>query len=240
MRTRAPAFVLGLAALAARAPGQQADRVARPEIERLEVPRLDLAPIEAKRAEQKAWLRQRWLDEGLPGTLTFHHVFSGELELMLDHEAMRWGRSLKLGDKVTLQASPPIQAVVKHAANWRLGSVLPSPVLVNKTAWAALDDGVLFELDVTGLPEGTSAVYPRVIPADAPDYMLALAVGDYRRVDLGTSAGGTQLYAWHFPGQETATSTGTRRLISWPSLPTGRSCPGRPVRASARPRPAAR
>ena len=34
------------------------------------------------------------------------------------------------------------QTVVKHAANWRLGSVLPSPVLVNKTAWAALDDGV--------------------------------------------------------------------------------------------------
>ncbi len=50
MRTLAPAFVLGLVALGARAPGQQADRVARPEIERLEVPRLDLAPIEAKRA----------------------------------------------------------------------------------------------------------------------------------------------------------------------------------------------
>ncbi len=77
----------------------------------------------------------------------------------------------------------------------------------------ALDDGVRFELDVTGLPEGTSAVYPRAIPADAPDYMLALAVGDYRRVDLGTSTGGTQLYAWHFPGQETATSAGTAHMV---------------------------
>ena len=41
--------------------------------------------LEEKRKEQKAWLRKRWTDEGLPGTLTFHHIFSGELELALDH-----------------------------------------------------------------------------------------------------------------------------------------------------------
>jgi hypothetical protein len=41
------------------------------------------------------------------------------MDFMLDHEAMRWGRSLKLGDKVTLQATPPIQAVVKHVTPWR-------------------------------------------------------------------------------------------------------------------------
>lgn len=76
-----------------------------------------------------------------------------------------------------------------------------------------LEDGVLFELDVSGLPGGTTAVYPRAIPGEAPDYMLGIAVGDYRRVDLGTSAGGTQLYAWHFPGQETATRAGTAHLV---------------------------
>ena len=41
------------------------------------------------------------------------------MEFMLDHEAMRWGRSLKLGDTVTLQAAPPIPAVVKHMSPWR-------------------------------------------------------------------------------------------------------------------------
>ena len=41
------------------------------------------------------------------------------MEVMLDHETMRWARSLNLGDKVTLQASPPIQAVVKEMKPWR-------------------------------------------------------------------------------------------------------------------------
>ncbi len=34
------------------------------------------------------------------------------------------------------------QSVIKHAANWKLGSVLPAPVLVNKDAWAALPQDV--------------------------------------------------------------------------------------------------
>src|SRR5262249_47656753 len=75
--------------------------------------------FEARRTQQKANLRKRWADEGLPGTATFLHVFSGEMDLILDHEAMRWGRSLKLGDKVTLQADPPIKAVVKSMQPWR-------------------------------------------------------------------------------------------------------------------------
>jgi hypothetical protein len=80
---------------------------------------LDSAAFEIRRAEQKAALRKRWIDEGLPGTVVFLHQFSGEMDFMLDHEAMRWGRSLKPGDKVTLQASPAIQAVVKHVQPWR-------------------------------------------------------------------------------------------------------------------------
>jgi hypothetical protein len=80
---------------------------------------LDAAAFEARRAEQKAALRQRWLDDGLPGTVTFLHRFSGEMEMSLDHEAMRWGRALKLGDKVTIPAEPPIPAVVKHVKPWR-------------------------------------------------------------------------------------------------------------------------
>jgi hypothetical protein len=80
---------------------------------------LDAAGFEARRSAQKTALRQRWIDEGLPGTMTFLHRFSGEMEIMLDHEAMRWGRSLKLGDKVSLAADPPIAAVVKEVRPWR-------------------------------------------------------------------------------------------------------------------------
>ena len=38
---------------------------------------------------------------------------------MLDHEAMRWGRSLLPGDKVALVADSPIAAVVKDVRPWR-------------------------------------------------------------------------------------------------------------------------
>lgn len=89
-----------------------------------EKPTFAPAEVEAKRTAQKAWLRKRWADEGLPGTLTFLHVFSGELELALDHEAMRWGRSLDAGDTVHLQADPPIRAVVKAVTPWRERTVL--------------------------------------------------------------------------------------------------------------------
>src|SRR5262249_51499074 len=80
---------------------------------------LDAAAFEKRRGEQQAWLRKRWADDGLPGTVGFVHVYSGEADLLLDHEAMRWGRSLKTGDKVTLATKPPIEAVVKSVAPWR-------------------------------------------------------------------------------------------------------------------------
>ena len=78
----------------------------------------DSGDLEAKRKAQQIWLRDRWLEEGLPGTIAFVHV-AGEAEVMLDHEAMRWARSLKLGDKVKLAADPPIAAVVKDMKPWR-------------------------------------------------------------------------------------------------------------------------
>ncbi|MCI0681417.1 MAG: hypothetical protein L0Y71_04870 [Gemmataceae bacterium] len=74
---------------------------------------IDLDKFDAPRKAQQEWLRQRWLDEGLPGTLGFLHVYSGETDVILDHETMRWARSLAPGDKVELAAKPPIKAVVK-------------------------------------------------------------------------------------------------------------------------------
>jgi hypothetical protein len=80
--------------------------------------------VEAQRSKQQAWLRQQWIRNGLPGTLTFQHVFSGELEIALDHEAMRWARSLAAGDIVHLTVEPPIKAVVKAVTPWRERTVV--------------------------------------------------------------------------------------------------------------------
>ena len=75
--------------------------------------------IASFRQYQKVWLREKWIAEGLPGSLAFVHNFTGELDLMLDHEAMRWGRSLKAGDAVELQGDTPIKAIVKSVQPWR-------------------------------------------------------------------------------------------------------------------------
>lgn len=80
---------------------------------------LDAAAFDLRRAKQRETLRQRWLRDGLPGSASFVHVFSGEMDVMLDHETMRWARSLNRGDKVTLVADPPIDAVVKAVQPWR-------------------------------------------------------------------------------------------------------------------------
>ena len=87
-------------------------------------PKFTSDQIDTARNTQKKWLRQKWSGEGLPGVLTFHHVFSGELELTLDHEAMRWARSLITGDTVSLTVNPPIKGVVKKVMPWRERTVV--------------------------------------------------------------------------------------------------------------------
>ena len=122
-------------------------------------PKFDAKEIDAKRAEQRAWLRKIWIDEGLPGTLAFHHVFSGELELALDHEAMRWGRSLNVGDAVQLQAEPPIKAIVKAVAPWRERTVLR--LVVGELESSELKVGQRLALKMTPPTEAVeTSVYP--------------------------------------------------------------------------------
>ncbi len=115
--------------------------------------------LDARRAEQQAWLRRRWADEGLPGTLTFLHVFSGELELMLDHEGMRWGRSLRPGDTVHVQAEPAIRGVVKAVTPWRERTQVR--LVVGELASADLKIGQRLPLKMTPPAEDVdSASYP--------------------------------------------------------------------------------
>jgi hypothetical protein len=80
---------------------------------------VDTKAFEKRRSRQKAFLRQRWNDEGLPGTVIFLHPEHREVELMLDHEASQWGRSLRPNDKVTIRAAQRTPAVVRRIRPWR-------------------------------------------------------------------------------------------------------------------------
>jgi hypothetical protein len=80
---------------------------------------LDPAAFTLRRVAQKAVLRQLWADEGLPGTVVFEHADHYEIELLLDHEVLRWARSLQIGDTVALNAAKPIAAEVRQVRPWR-------------------------------------------------------------------------------------------------------------------------
>jgi hypothetical protein len=74
-------------------------------------------------------------------------------------------------------------------------------------------EGQSFALTVTGVPEGQIAVYPSIIPANAPSYMPALAIGAYSQIELGTTPSGTRLSVWVLPGGEDDALAGTERLV---------------------------
>jgi hypothetical protein len=77
---------------------------------------------------------------------------------------------------------------------------------------SAPDDGVKFSLDVTGWPVGKTAVFPASIGGDAPSYMIAFAVDDYTRLDLGTTGAGTDVHVWYRPGEQATATTATAHL----------------------------
>ncbi|HVV85957.1 MAG TPA: M1 family aminopeptidase [Kofleriaceae bacterium] len=76
---------------------------------------------------------------------------------------------------------------------------------------SAPSDGTRFDLSVHGQASGT-VVYPSTIPGDAPSYMAAWAIGDYTRVELGTTTAGTHVGFWVQPGEMAAAMTGTAHL----------------------------
>jgi hypothetical protein len=125
-------------------------------------PKFTPEEVEKRRAVQKAWLRARWQADGLPGSVSFHHVFSGELELALDHEGMRWGRSLRAGDTVHLTADPPIKGVVKAVSPWRERTVVR--LVVGELESSELKVGQRLGLKMAPPP---SAVEESVYPPDA-------------------------------------------------------------------------
>jgi len=74
-------------------------------------------------------------------------------------------------------------------------------------------DGTTFMLNVDGVPAGKTAVYPESIDAEAPPYMIAWAVGDYAKAELGATTAGTQIGVQWLPGGETAARAGTKNLV---------------------------
>ncbi|WP_420427465.1 M1 family metallopeptidase [Algiphilus sp.] len=72
--------------------------------------------------------------------------------------------------------------------------------------------GQRYRLTVSGVPEGNTAVYPQRIPAAAPAYMPAVALGDYRVLSLGTTRDGTEVKLWHLPGEAEHAVDGTQYL----------------------------
>lgn len=103
---------------------------------------LDAATFEKRKAAQREVLRQRWANEGLPGTLIFSYPQRHEVEVMIDHEGSSWSRTLKEGDRVTLCCGNSTAAQIKRLRPWRErtqiligiddGSVEPAGVAVGQ------------------------------------------------------------------------------------------------------------
>lgn len=113
---------------------------------------------DAKLDEQVRWMRKRWADEGLPGTVAVAHLFSGEVEVLIDHEGMRWARSLQRGDAVHIGAEPPIKAVVKAVSPWRERTQLR--LVVGELAASELNPGQRVFVKMAGPGAVEAAEYP--------------------------------------------------------------------------------
>jgi hypothetical protein len=76
------------------------------------------------------------------------------------------------------------------------------------------DDGSKYTLTLTGVPSDRVAIYPEVIPAAAPSYMLAFAIGDYQKLDLGATTAGTKVSVWYYTGEKAPAVSGTAHLVA--------------------------
>jgi hypothetical protein len=128
------------------------------------------AELAKHQAEQRTLLRKRWVEEGLPGTVTFLHIFSGEMEAMLDHETQRWGRSLKPGDKVSLveraadkgKGAAPIPAVVRDVHPWRERTQLRLVVNGIDQADLAIGQRILMRMTPPAMEVDTALLPPDI------------------------------------------------------------------------------
>jgi aminopeptidase N len=78
------------------------------------------------------------------------------------------------------------------------------------------DDGVRVTMNVTGVPAGQQALYPKDTWSEAPAYMPAIAVGAYEQLALGRTGAGTAVSAWYLPDivDEATARAGTAHLLA--------------------------
>ena len=79
---------------------------------------------------------------------------------------------------------------------------------------SAPSDGLSFSLELSNVPEGKTAVFAPSTVGEGPAYMLAWAVGDYTKRDLGKTTAGTRVAVWHLPGEADAATEGTADLAA--------------------------
>src|SRR5207244_137391 len=65
---------------------------------------------------------------------------------------------------------------------------------------SSLGDGITFSVKVTGAPMGQTTIVPGPVTLPSPSYMVAWATGAYTMIDLGVTASGTHIVAYHLPG----------------------------------------
>ena len=75
-------------------------------------------------------------------------------------------------------------------------------------------DGLTFELSFSNVSAGQVAIFPTTIPADAPSYQIAWAIGDYEHTGLGTTDAGTQVGVWYLAGNQATATAGTASLAA--------------------------
>ncbi|MFO0750323.1 MAG: M1 family aminopeptidase [Myxococcota bacterium] len=97
-------------------------------------------------------------------------------------------------------------------------------------------DGSTFELAVSGYPSGSQAIYPESIPAEAPPYTLAFAVGKYTCQDLGKTKNRTTVSVCWLPNGKAKALAGTKSLVAafdWLEQHIGRYSFGKKVASVA-------
>lgn len=75
-------------------------------------------------------------------------------------------------------------------------------------------DGLTFDVALTGVPAGQTAVFPAKIAAEAPSYQVAWAIGAYTSRTLGTTPAGTRVTLHTLPGDDKVALPATTHLVS--------------------------
>ena len=166
--------------------------------------------------------------EFAPSSSTAASLEIGDLEILAVHDAE--GRKLRFADRgdtldLELPASTsPVRVEIDYHFAWhpdQHGAMAPGSTLTWPNYCGNLfpcksdpADGLRLSLSLSGVDDLLLAVYPKTIPADAPAYQLAWAIGDYQRLELGKTRAGTKVTVWYLPESEFAAEDGTASLLA--------------------------